>query len=75
MLYITDVQQLVSHWLERLETETQPQAYRDALSDCIYDLHSLVDKALMEELDYKEMLEEQYADSYLSSSEAHERVA
>lgn len=74
MVYICDLQQLIREWLERMNT-AQPPSYKDALRDCIYDLNQLVDRAIEEEFDYKEMVESQIADSYLSSMEAHEAVA
>lgn len=75
MIYITDLQFLVSSWLDRLGDPSQPLAYKDALNECIYDLNNLIDRSLTEELDYKDMLESWQADNYLSSLEAHESAA
>lgn len=75
MIYISDLQNLVSSWLERLGDSSQPLPYRDALNECIYDLNNLIDHSLIEEADYQDMLESWNADNYLSSLEAHEAVA
>ena len=75
MIYISDLQQLVASWLERMGNSSQPLPYRDAIGECLYDLNNLIDKSLIEEADYQEMLEEWDADNFLSSSEAPEAIA
>lgn len=72
MIYVSDLQQLVSQWLDRLDNPTQPQSYKDALGECIYELNKLIDKSIEEELDYKDALDSWDADNFLSSLEAHE---
>ena len=59
-------------WTGRMEDISQPFEYRTALRECIDDLNQLINKAIEEDFDYQQMLEEQYADSYLASMEAHE---
>jgi hypothetical protein len=57
-------------------------SYRDALEECVYELQRLVDDTLDEIFvdsipseEVQQYLLEQEADSYLSSSEAHEHIA
>lgn len=73
MIYESDVSNLLSKWNERLQ-KTDSLQYKDALYDCLYDLKTLSEKSFNEEIDYQEMLEESYADNYLSSMEAHEQL-
>ena len=51
MVYLSDIQNLISEWTDRLEVISYPQSYRDALNECIYDLDTLVTKAIEDELD------------------------
>lgn len=64
MIWISDIQQLVSNWQERLDNPSQPSSYKDALSECIYDLNCLINDKLIEEMT------EQDAKDYLASQEA-----
>ena len=75
MIYISDIQQLADKWTERMNNPTQSFDYKNAISECIYDLNQLINHSIEEELDYKEMLDSWEADNYLSSIEAHEAVA
>lgn len=75
MIYISDLQQLLSQWQERAKSDSQPTFYKDALNDCVYELNSLIEKSVLEDADYEDMLEEIEADNYLSSVEAHESFA
>lgn len=75
MVYINDLQQIVSIWLERVKNPSQPFEYKNALNECIDDLNSLIEKSIEEEIDYKDALESWEADEFLSSMEAHEAVA
>ena len=75
MVCISELQNLVSIWLERMNDSSQPSQYRDAVNDCIYDLNGLIDKSINEEFDAKDFLDSLNADDYLSSLEAHEAVA
>lgn len=75
MVYISDLQQLVSQWLERMGNPIQSFEYKNALNECVDDLNNLIEKSLEEEIDYKEAMESWEADNYLSSIEAHEAIA
>jgi hypothetical protein len=75
MICVSDLQQLISSWQERMNKQAHPFEYKNALSECIYDLNQLINHSIEEELDYKEMLDSWKADNYLSSIEAHEAVA
>ena len=75
MICISDLQQLMTSWQERIDNQTYPFEYRNALSECVYDLNKLINHSIEEELDYKDMLDSWEADNYLSSMEAHEAVA
>lgn len=74
MNYITELQHLVLVWLERMSNPEQPVPYKDAINECIYDLNSVIDKAIEEQLDYQQILAESAADDYWSSMEAYEDV-
>ena len=78
MIAVTDLQKLASQWAERMDRPSYPLSYRDALSECIYELNCLINKTLLDELTEQDALEyllSQEADSYLSSMEAHEDAA
>lgn len=77
-MMITDLQNLISQWTERMGDNTQPLPYRDALGECIHELNCLINKVLQDEMTEQDALDyilSQEADSYLSSLEAHEHVA
>ena len=71
MLYLSDLQALIKSWTERLDSPAQPLFYKDALSECIYELNQVINKALLDEMTYEDYLSQE-ADSYLASIEAHE---
>ena len=78
MIYISDVQQLADKWTERMNNPTQSFDYRNALSECIYELNQLINKALLDEMteeDARDYILQQEADSYLSSEEAYYAAA
>lgn len=78
MIYINDVQQLADKWTERMNNPYQSLEYKDALSECIYELNQLINKTLLDELteeDARQYLLEQEADSYLSSEENYYAAA
>ena len=78
MIYISDVQQLADKWTERMNNPTQSFDYKNALSECIYELNQLINKTLLDELteeDARQYLLEQEADSYLSSEENYYATA
>ena len=74
MLYDSDLNALLSQWEERLSYQTTEQPYKDALRDCIYDVRMLIDKQFQEEALAKEAWEQQMADDYLATIEAHDRM-
>ena len=49
MIYVSDINKLVSSWIERLNDPRFTQAYKDALSDCVYDVTTLVSSVIEEE--------------------------
>ena len=87
MIQLSDVNKLLNKWNERLNYYKQFSdplsiSYRDALEECAYELQRLVDDTLDEIFmdsippeEVQQYLLEQEADSYLSSSEAHEHIA
>lgn len=78
MVYISDLQQLISSWQKRLDSSVQPPSYKDALLDCIYELNSLIDCTLLDEMteeDASEYLLSQQADDYFSNLEPEEFYA
>lgn len=78
MIYINDIQQLADKWTERMNNPAQSFDYRNALSECIYELNQLVNKALLDEMteeDAREYMLSQEADDYLSSEENYYATA
>ncbi len=75
MITVSDLQQLLNEWHERVEQPFQPFEYKTGVNDCIYDLNKLINHSIEEEFDYQDMLESWEADEYLSSMESHEDVA
>jgi hypothetical protein len=78
MIYISDIQQLADKWTERMNNPAQSFDYKNALSECIYDLNQLINKTLLDELteeEARQYLLEQEADSYLSSEENYYATA
>ena len=59
MLYESDISNLLSQWQKRLDTKSSEQPYKDALSDCIYDLRCLVDNNHKEEALANEVITDQ----------------
>ena len=74
MVSIGDLQELVSQWTERMGNTIHPLPYRDALNECIYELNTILTKAIEEEYDDQQALAEDAADKYLASMEAYEDV-
>lgn len=78
MIYISDLQQLVGKWQERVGSNVYPSSYKDGVMDCIYELNELINRQLIEamtEEDARQYLLSQEADDYLSSMETHEYAA
>jgi len=78
MIYISDLQQLANKWTERMNNPAQSFDYRNALSECIYELNQLINKTLLDEMteeDARQYMLEQKADSYLSSEENYYATA
>ena len=75
MVYVSELQDLVSQWLDRMSNTEQPVPYRDALNECVYEVNKIIDNAIEAEEDCQRQLDEQWADSFLSSLEADEFIA
>ena len=78
MIYISDVQQLADKWTERMNNPTQSFDYKNALSECIYELNQLINRTLLDEMteeDARQHMLEQEADSYLSCEESYYAAA
>lgn len=50
MFYVSDLAALVETWLQRLQSLEYPDAYRDALSDCTYEVIEFMNNAINEEM-------------------------
>ena len=74
MITVSDLQNLITKWQERVNNPSQPFAYKNGIGECIYDLNQLISRSIQEELTYEDFLSME-ADSYLSTMEAHEAVA
>lgn len=78
MIYISDIQQLADKWADRMNNPTQSFDYKNALSECIYELNQLIGKTLCEAMTEQDAIDSilsQEADNYLSSMEAHDYYA
>lgn len=78
MIYINDLQQLADKWTERMSNPTQSFDYKNALSECIYELNQLINNTLLDEMteeDARDYILSQQADSYLSSEENYYATA
>lgn len=87
MIYADTLTKLLSKWEGRLDDPKKyNMSYRDAVSDCIYDLRKAIDDSFDEEIKDWEMnhfpddeilqnILQQEAEMYEASVEAHERVS
>ena len=78
MIYISDIQQLADKWTERMNNPAQSFEYKNALSECIYELNQLIDRTLLDEMteeDARDYILSQEADDYLSSEENYYAAA
>ena len=77
MIYISDIQQLANKWTERMNNPAQSFEYKNALSECIYELNQLISKTLLDEMteeDAEQDLLQQAAD-YFSNLEPEDYYA
>ena len=74
MIYLSDLQQLIASWTERMGNPTHTSSYRDAVSECLYELNCLLEKALNDQLSAQDYIAQQEADFYLSTIESHEQL-
>jgi len=78
MIYISDIQQLADKWTERMNNPAQSFDYRNALSECVYDLNQLINKTLLDQMteeDARGYILSQEADSYISCEENYYATA
>ena len=82
MIHPNDISALASQWEARAKDKKYSGAYRDAVSECLYELRNLCIPDAQEDwtsfLPPEEVwkaIEEQEADDYLASLEAHEHEA
>lgn len=76
MIHERELESLVSQWKSRLTNSE----FDDTLNDCIYDLTRVINDSYCEQDYYKNLspeeillsIQEQEADAYLASMEAHE---
>lgn len=74
MITVNDCQQLADKWTERMNNPTQSFDYKNALSECIYELNQLINHSIEEELTYQDFLDME-ADSHISNLEPEEFYA
>lgn len=74
MICISDLQQLIAQWIDRLGNNLQPFDYRNGINECINDLNLLIEKSVNEELDYQDMLDRQTKE-YFSNLESEDCAA
>lgn len=74
MITVSDCQQLINKWEERLQSPLHSFDYRNALSECIDELNHLIGHSIEEELSYQDYLDME-ADSYLSAMKDYEEIA
>ena len=54
MIYVSDINNLISQWTNRLQDYSYPPQYRDALFECCFDLNQLLTKSFEEEIAFRE---------------------
>lgn len=77
MIHLHNMQQLADRWTEKMQNPQQSLEYKNALSECIYELNSLINQILLDEITEEEAREymlEQDAD-YFSNIEPEESYA
>lgn len=74
MICVSDLQGVISQWLERMGNPSQSFEYKTGINECINDLNQLIDHSLQEELDYQDMLEQE-AEEYFSNIEPEDYYA
>ena len=57
MLYASELAELMSQWMARVNDTSFPDPYRDALRDCTYELKTLVNKSIEDELSARAIIE------------------
>ena len=78
MIYISDIRQLTDKWTERMNNPAQSFDYRNALSECVYELNQLINKTLLDQMteeDARDYILSQKADSYISCEENYYATA
>lgn len=78
MICVSDLQQLISSWQKRMGKQAHPFEYKNALSECIYDLNQLINKTLLDEMteeDARDYILSQEADSYIACEENYYATA
>ena len=59
MIYVSDINNLISQWTDRLKDSSYPVQYRDALFECCFDLDNLLKKSFDEEIASRESFTKQ----------------
>lgn len=70
MVYITDLQNLISQWIERVGNAAYDSPYREGLSECAYELTQLINRSIQESLEYQDALDMWAAEEYEASINA-----
>jgi hypothetical protein len=65
MIYLYELEKLVSTWTERASHPFFGAGYADGLRDCAYELTQLINHAIEEETMTDELYQEKLADDYL----------
>lgn len=72
MIYESSCTKLISEWVERSQNQKYSDDYRKAIAECAFELECTINSLIEEEFNINQYLNEQEADTYLSSMEAHE---
>lgn len=78
MICIADLQKLLNNWQKRMDSLMHSLDYNIALSECIFDLNTVINNELLEmmtEEDARDYMLSQEADDYLSSEENYYATA
>ena len=74
MLYLSDFNQLLASWQQRIASAQPNSDYFIALQECVSDLQRLLDRSMEEALSYEEYLSQE-ADYYISCEEDYYATA
>lgn len=75
MIYINDLNNLISQWIERSQDSKHSDEYKKSMAECAFELQCIINNSFTTEIEARQYLDELYADSYLSTIESQDEKA